>query len=189
MVVDLTTPNQIILIGPVGTGKTTIGMLLAEHLHASFTSLDTVEHPYMLAAGYDLVHANALRQSPAPFARYQYRRMFFDAAVIGFLSDHQHGVLELGAGHPIVPDREKQARIIQALHPYPRVVLLLPVPALREAVQRLRARRGVPDHDPDINDLFIADDTFYSLAKYSIYTEGKSPEESCTDVLTALDLP
>src|SRR4029079_13978853 len=133
-------------------GKTTIGMLLAEHLHASFTSLDTVEHPYMLAAGYDLVHANALRQSPAPFARYQYRRMFFDAAVIGFLTDHQHGVLELGGGHPIVPDREKQARIIQALHPYPRVVLLLPVPALREAVQRLRARRGVPDYDPDIND-------------------------------------
>jgi hypothetical protein len=40
-----------------------------------------------------------------------------------------------------------------------------------------------------MNDLFIADDTFYTLAKYRIYTEGKSPKETCRDVLTALDLP
>ena len=92
---QLTAPHQIILIGPVGAGKTTIGSLLAARFDCPFASLDRLERSYTLAAGYNQAQADALRRSPIPFARYSYRRQFFDTAVLGFLADYLVGVLDL----------------------------------------------------------------------------------------------
>jgi shikimate kinase len=188
MSVDRSEPNQIILIGPCGAGKSTMGKLLAEQLDSSFVSLDGVDRQYMVPAGFDPARAKELWQSGVPFAGYNYGRMFYDAAVVGFLADYPEGVLELGGGHPIIPDRDKQARVIEALRPYNRVVLLLPTMDLRASVERLRERRGIATGKPDLNNLYIADDTFFALAKVVITTEGRTPEETCAEVLTALGI-
>jgi hypothetical protein len=188
MSVDLTAPNQIILIGPCGCGKSTIGTMLAERLGSPFVSLDRVERDYTIPAGYDPARAEELGKSGVPFAGYNYRRMFFDAAVHGFLADYSEGVLEMGGGHPIIPDRDKQARVIEALRPYNRVVLLLPTADLRESVALLRERCGVAAGEPYINDLYTADDTFFRLARFVVYTQGKTPQETCEEVLAAFGI-
>lgn len=36
---------------------------------------------------------------------------------------------------------------------------------------------------PDLNELYIADDTFYRLAKAVVYTEEKTPEATCQEIL------
>jgi hypothetical protein len=188
MPVDLTEPNQIILIGPCGSGKTTIGTMLAERLNSPFASLDAVERTYTVPAGFDPDRAEELRNTGVPFAGYAYRRMFFDDAVIGFLADYPRGVLELGGGHPIIPDPEKQARVTAALRPYSRIILLLPTADLRESVALLRARYGVADGKPDLNELFIVDDTFFKLARFVVYTQGKTPDETGDEVLVVLGI-
>jgi hypothetical protein len=189
MSVDLTEPNQIILIGPCNAGKSTIGKMLAARLGAPFVSLDSVERKYTVPAGYDPDRAEEIGKSGVPFAGYGCRRMFFDAAVVGFLADYREGVLELGGGHPIIPDPEKQARVTEALRPYNRVVLLLPTPDLRESMAILRARDGVPEGEPYFNELFLKDDTFLTLARFIVTTHGKTPEETCDEVLAALGMP
>jgi shikimate kinase len=188
MSADLAAPNQIILIGPCRCGKTTIGTMLAERLGNPFVSLDAVERDYTIPAGYDPARAEELGKSGVPLAGYGYRRMFFDAAVIGFLADHPEGVLELGGGHPIIPDRDKQARVIEALRPYNRVVLLLPMADLKESVALLRERCGAAEGEPYINDLYTVDDTFFALARFVVCTQGKTPEETCEDVLATLGI-
>lgn len=188
MPVDLAKPNQIILIGPCNVGKSTIGKMLAERLGAPFVSLDTVERKYTLPAGFDPKRAEELDESGVPLAGYGYRRMFFDAAVIGFLADHREGVLELGGGHPIIPDREKQERVIAALRTYPRVVLLLPTADLKESIDLLRNRDGLAPDEPYINDLYAQDDTFLTLARHVVTTWGRTPEETYADVLAALGM-
>ncbi|HUM68963.1 MAG TPA: shikimate kinase, partial [Chloroflexota bacterium] len=109
--------EPIILIGPVFAGKSTVGKLLAEKLGWSFVSLDGLERGYIRSAGYDEAVVAAIREAEGPFAGYSYRRQFFDTAVTQFLAEHHSGVLELGGGHPIVPDPVKQERINQALAP------------------------------------------------------------------------
>lgn len=128
-------PNQIILIGPIRTGKTTVGQLLAASLSCPFTSLDEFEQAYTRPVGYDPAIAKDLLSTQGLLRYYAYRRSFFDEAVVRFLANHTEGVLELGGGHPIVPDPEKQARITAALHPYNRVILVLPTPDLHESVR------------------------------------------------------
>ncbi len=41
-------------------------------------------------------------------------------------------------------------------------------------------------NDPDLNELYIVDDTFYRLAKVVVYTEGKTPKETCKEILDLL---
>ena len=58
--------------------------------------------------------AAALQTEQGDLAWYTYRRSFFDAVVVQFLAEHAHGILELGGGHPILPDDEKQSRDVAA---------------------------------------------------------------------------
>src|SRR3989338_4152167 len=110
--------KPIILIGPIGAGKTTIGKMLAKKLGAPFYSLDEEEKTYTTPVGYDSKHHRRLKKQQGPFPAYEYARGFFDEAVVRFLQAHKNGVFDLGGGHPIVPDPEKQERIKAALKPY-----------------------------------------------------------------------
>jgi adenylylsulfate kinase-like enzyme len=70
MSVDLSEPNQIILIGPCGAGKSTLGKMLAERLGSAFVSLDSVDGTYLRPAGFDPARAKELWTSGVPFAGY-----------------------------------------------------------------------------------------------------------------------
>ena len=45
--------HTVILIGPIGVGKTTVGKMLAELLSCPFISLDDKERIYTQKVGYD----------------------------------------------------------------------------------------------------------------------------------------
>jgi shikimate kinase len=171
--------NSIILIGPMKSGKTTVGKLLAERLGCSFVSLDSKDIRYMKAVGFD----------PSNIS-YSYRRQFFDEAVVRFLDEFE-GVLELGGGHPIVPDPAKQARICKALEPFPNVVLLTPSPDSKVALQVLQQRRGDRQDSwgwLDWNKEFIESPVFYGLAKIVVFSSDRTPDETCEEILKKIHL-
>src|SRR4051794_26145386 len=99
--------KPIIFIGPIGAGKSTISKLVAQELSLPSYALDEEEH---LAAslGYDVEHYNRMQDDVGLHKAYEYRRGFYDRLVPLFLAAHDQGVLDLGGGHPIVPDRNKQ---------------------------------------------------------------------------------
>jgi len=177
--------EPIVLIGPMKAGKTTIGKLLAERLSCSFVSLDRLEQTYTQANGFDEETAAELRRMAGGWARYSYRRQFFAEAIVQFLAEHDSGVLELGGGHPILPDAEQQTRVAHALAPLRYVVLLLPSMDRLESLSVLKSRQK-PEHllESDWNEEFLKDDRFVRLAKHIIYTAGKSPEETCEEIIT-----
>lgn len=178
--------EPIILIGPMKAGKSTVGRLLAERLDLPYVSLDGLERPYIESAGFDEDVANKIRAEEGILAWYGYRRGFFDTAVVQFLAEHSQGILDLGGGHPILPDGAKQARVNEALAPYRHVVLLLPIPDPQEALQILKTRQKPQYLNPDLNELFLADNRFLEMAKHVFYTEGKTAEETCAEIIQAL---
>ena len=92
-------------------------------------------------------------------------------------------------------DAELFARVQKAMEPYENVVLLLPCPDLDKTLEILTARlvkllqdNGI-EVDPDglwIMEHFVKHPSNQKLAKFVIYTEGKTPEETCEEIVQKL---
>jgi len=181
------TRRTIILVGPIGAGKTTIGKMIAEKLSLPLISLD--EEPHLAASlGYDIELYKQMWKHNGLHEAYSYRRSFYDRLVPVFLAAHGHGVLDFGGGHPIAPDREKQETIKKALEPYPHVFLLMPTPDVQASLKILKMRNQLPDGQPDLNELYFRNGnrTFWEIAKRHFYTDGKPPEQTCREILDEL---
>ncbi len=180
--------KPIIFIGPIGAGKSTIGKLIAEELLLPTFSLDEEEH-LAASVGYDVEHYKRMQEETGLLDAYEYRRSFYDRLVPLFLASHDHGVLDLGGGHPIVPDNKKQEVIKDALAPYGHIFLLMPTPDPEESIKILRKRNQLAKDEPDLNELYFKNGnrTFWEIAKFPIYTEGKMPEQTCAEILKLIN--
>lgn len=70
------------------------------------------------------------------------------------------------------------------MNPYNNVVLLLPSPNLNESVQILKERNeGIHDTIHEINEHFVRHPANSQLAKFTVYTQGKTPEETCEEII------
>ena len=179
--------TDIILIGPMGTGKSTQGKLLAEHLGLPQYSMDALRWEYYKEIGYDRETEQQIGKAEGMEGVYRYWKPFEAHAVERILSDHQNGVIDFGAGHSVFEDDALFLRIQKALAPYKNVVLLLPSPDLDESLRILQERSGGPAPQGfDLNAHFVRHHSNHDLAKIVIYTQGKKPDQTRDDILAAI---
>lgn len=180
--------KPIIFIGPIGAGKSTIAKMVAEELSIPSFSLDKEEH-LAASVGYDIERYKRMWKENGLLDAYEYRRSFYDRLVPLFLASHDHGVLDLGGGHPIVPDQAKQEVIRKAFAPYEHIFLLMPTPDPNESIKILRKRNQLADDEPDLNTLYFknGNTVFWEIAKFPVYTEGKTPKQTHAEVMRLLN--
>lgn len=188
--------TNIILIGPLATGKTTVGKLLSETLNIPALELDDLRWTYFAEIGYDPDHAEQLRREGGIKARGAYWKPFEIHSVERILQDYPSGhVLSFGAGNTAYDDPAHLERLRRAFAPYPYVILLLPSPNVDDSLRILmeRFRALVPDCAEDdlkqvteLNRYFLEHPANAQLAKHTIYTAGKSAAETCTTILAAI---
>jgi shikimate kinase len=178
--------TNIILIGPMRAGKTTIGKLIAERLNIQQVSLDKLRWDYYAEIGYDTKHADALFAAGDVEAVLRYWKPFEIYAVERVLTDYPEGyVIDFGAGHSVYDDEAQFARAEQALAPFPYVILLLPLPDPDESL-RILHQRDLDDGEsglPEINEHFVRHSSNYRLAKQVIYTKERTPAQTCDELL------
>ncbi len=189
--------TTIILIGPMSTGKSTVGTLLAEKLDLPRCELDKVRWGYYKEIGYSDEAASEIARSEAGMmGLLNYWKPFEAYAVERALADYE-GVIDFGAGHSVYEDETLFARVQKALAPYPHVILLLPSPDLDESVAIVNARFAemvkkevgqVSDEVLRVNEQFVKHPSNQLLAKMVVYTKGKTPAETCAAILEMLDL-
>lgn len=182
--------SDIILIGPIGTGKSTLGKLLAEKLGLPSRSMDELRWDYYKEIGFDNAVQNEIGEREGFLGVYRYWKPFEAHAVERLLAEHHNCVIDFGGGHSVYEDDELFARVQQILAPYPNVVLILPSADLDESVQILRERNGenVPDGF-DLNAHFVKHHSNHDLAKFVVYTKGKSPEATRDEILGLIEQP
>lgn len=179
--------SAIILIGPINAGKSSIARCLAERLGIPHVELDDLRWGYYSEIGYDQAEAKRRVDADGFWGLYRYWKPFEAHAVERLLADHPTGVLSFGAGHSVYEDDALFERVRRALEPFPNVVLLLPSPDLDESLAILTERGGPgPDIQPNINEHFLRHPSNGELARVVIYTQGRTPEQTCDDVLAAL---
>jgi shikimate kinase len=187
--------SDIILIGPLGAGKTSVGCLLAEKLNLPFCSVDNVRWAYFQKAGYDKTLASKIAASGQGIQGVlRYSKPFEAQIVEEVLADH-HGVIDFGASNSVYDDEDLIARVENALAPYPNVILLLPSPDMDESVEILKNRlvlmlveagKDFTDELFELNEYFVKHPSNHRLAKLVIYTKDKTPEEVCDELVLKL---
>lgn len=191
--------TNLILIGPLAAGKSTVGKLLGAALHTPALELDDLRWGYFAEIGYDADHAEQLRREGGIQARGAYWKPFEIYSVERLLQDYPAGhVLSLGAGNSVYDDPTHAERVQKALAPYPYVILLLPSADVNESARILmeRFQALVPDCAPEdlqqvaaLNRYFVEQPANARLAKYIVYTASKSPAATCADILALLKSP
>ncbi|MBZ0285628.1 MAG: shikimate kinase [Anaerolineae bacterium] len=190
--------STIILIGPMCAGKSTIAELLSEKLNLPHHSVDDDRWTYYKEIGYDeSVAAQIAKSDQGMVGLLRYWKPFEAHAVERVLADHPDCVIDFGAGHSVYEDETLFARVERTLSPYPNVILLLPSPDLDESAAILNDRfeklvlKEVGHVDPalfEVNTQFVKHPSNHKLAKIVVYTNGKTPDETCAEILPKLNL-
>jgi shikimate kinase len=176
--------SDIILIGPIGTGKSTLGKLVSLALGLPQMSMDGVRFDYYKQIGYDEETAKQMMAEGGFLKLYQYWKPFEAYAVERALAEHRNCVIDFGAGHSVFEDDALFARVRKVLSPYLNVVLILPSPDLDESVQILKARGSdLIDNGVDFVEHFVKHHSNHDLAKIVVYTKDKTPEETCDEIV------
>ncbi|WP_165774507.1 AAA family ATPase [Candidatus Viridilinea mediisalina] len=175
--------KSIVLIGPYGIGKTTIGQLLASDLGKAIFSLDEYAWKYYKEKGLSLEAAESLGDLDS--LQWQ---PYYAHAVRRFIEDHKDEmcIIDLGVGHSLYEDTYLE-EMRNVFMPY-NVILLTPSPDIDIAMKELNERNDAnickrTHSHTRLNLSFLKNPSIYQLAKHVIYTKGKTPTEILREIL------
>jgi hypothetical protein len=183
---------ELILIGPTGAGKSTLGLLLADRLNLPSVSMDGVAEPYYNECNFGIAQFQRLRSEQGFLTTHRQWEPVRAHATVRVIEEYGRVVLDLGAGHTHYEDPMILDRVRRAILPCPNVVLLLPCADLDRSVRLLR-ERCLSEREVDwIHDGYnfiehwVKDSCNHDLATLTIFTEGKTPTESCEEILARI---
>jgi shikimate kinase len=175
--------KELVLIGPVGVGKTTVSTLLAEKLNIPKVSMDDVLFDYFREVGFDEKHWKLIREKLGGPAAYRYLKVFGSYGVKRILEDHHNCIFDFGGGGVMgeFPDELEAMKV--ALAGFENVVLLMPTQDKAQSLEFLYNRNNWQPKGWTILEHLVYHPTHELLAKHRVYIKDKSPEEIANEIL------
>ena len=177
------TIDDIIVIGPVAVGKTSVARCLAERLGKPLISMDEVRAGYYSELGYDPDAAQKLFDMDGAASLWCFWKAFDPYSVERILADYPGYVIDMGGGSTIHEHDDQLERVKRALAPYRNVVLLLPYPDRETSLLFLDKRTGWGGKERNVNRNILEHRSNYQLATITVYTADRSPEEIAEEIL------
>lgn len=184
--------QQTVLVGPPGSGKSTVGEILAAATGRPFVDADAASAEFYGEVGWSVERLGA-RASEVGFSLAHDEWEVALAHAVERLVDTSPGaVVALGAGHSHVTDDALHERVVQALATVDHVVLLRPSGDLQDSLGVLRQRclddKGTAWRvdGEDWLGRWLTDGRDERVATHVVLTEGMTPEQTA-GVVAALE--
>lgn len=175
--------SEILLIGPIGSGKSTIAGLLYERTMLPHRSMDLLRWGYFEEMGYDNFTAREEFIVGGFWGLYHYWKPFEAYAVKRMLEDFRECIFDFGGSQTVYEDDQLFEQVHGLFAPYPHVILLMPSPDKGESIDILNARNTYGSEEQKaVNEHFVHHHSNYDLAKYIAYTKDKTPEQTCDEI-------
>jgi shikimate kinase len=177
--------QTIILMGPIGAGKSTQAELLSKALGQPRCSYDKVKYKYRKQVGFDHHKAQSIDKEQGFYAMIAYMNEFKSQILSPIIEDHPGHIIDLGGGAQSFDEPHQIERARNAFDPIENVFLLMPSQDLATNITSLP---GLKENYP-INAYLIMHHTNELFAKKTVYTLGKSPEETTSEIIDQLEIP
>ncbi|WP_100010508.1 shikimate kinase [Lentibacillus sediminis] len=178
--------STIILIGPICSGKSTVAEVLSTKTGIPQRPMDDLRFDYYKEIGFSTEKQNEIRENNGYMAMYQYWKPFEAHAVKRVLEDYPNCIHDFGAGHSVYEDQILFKAVKRILNGYENVFLLLPSQNEQESINVLNERlKDVTTNNEvyRLNEHFVKNKSNKLLAKYTVYTNGSSPEDIADEII------
>ena len=188
----ITQNANIIIIGPVGAGKSTQGKLLANALNKQSVSLDQVAERYYKDNGFGNSEFEKARDEKGFLFAYRQWWPSLAYAAQQVVKDHKDSVIDFGAGHSHYEDELMYTGVKEALAGCQHIILLLPTENLDQSVSLLK-QQSINQRNMDwifggydFIEHWVTDYCNSDLATVTVFTDGKTPEQTCEEIIKAI---
>jgi shikimate kinase len=179
----MSTRKEIVIIGPVGVGKTTTSKILSEKLGIPRVSMDDTLFKYMAEVGFDEDHWKSIMEKQGKSGAYRYLRVFGSHAVTRLLEDHKNCIFDFGGGGVMGEFPDEFARIKEALAKFENVVFLIPTVDKKESLQYIYERLNIQTQSWTILEHLVFHPSHDELAKHVVYIKDKTSEQVSEEIL------
>lgn len=168
--------NTIIIIGPMGTGKSTIAKKLVD-------KLDEIERIPLDSRGI----LENLYKYESKFHNFKNFEFILTCTVLTMLE--KPCIIDFGAGHSIYEDPILRLKMKEICSQFKNIILLLPSENKELSRKILLERRNIKDgsHKDNDNWHFITAPNNYELATDIIYEEGKTIDEISDEIIDCVN--
>ena len=177
-----TTMGTIVLMGPIGAGKSTQAELLSKKLGRPRCAYDDVKEFYRTRIGFDPATAQTIHDKQGLYAMLWYMNEFKSQILRPIIQDHPGHIIDLGGGAQCFDEPHQIERAREAFAGVSEVFLLLPSSDLATNIATLP---GLKENYP-INAYLIAHPTNKLFATKTVYTLGKTPEQTMCDIVAMM---
>ena len=175
--------DDIVIIGPVAVGKTSVARSLSQRLDRPMISMDDVREDYYRELGYDDEVARRLFEQDGAASVWCYYKAFDPHSVERILADYPGHIIDMGGGSTVHEHDDQLERIKRALAPYRHVVLLLPYEDREASLAFLDQRTGCGPRRRNINRTLLWHRSNGELATHTVYTAERSPDEIAGEIV------
>jgi hypothetical protein len=182
--------SHVVLIGPIGVGKSTVAPLIGQMLGLPVVDLDALRPEFYATLAYDSDAANAAYRADGVAGLVRYWKPFEIQLVEHVAARRPDAVLDFGAGHSHYDDGTYLQRAAAALAGHD-VVLLMPSadPAEGERLLAERQPEELRETIGELNAVFLRSPSNALLADRTVIVGDRPPADVAVEVAEGRDSP
>lgn len=172
---------NVVLIGPVAVGKSTVAEQLSQLLGLPFVKMDDYRLAYYREIGYEDDFKTSILEKEGWSGVMHYWKVFDAYSVERLVIDYPGHILDMGGGSTYCVFPEDLQRLKKAFKKSS-VFLLLPYSDKNKSLTYLNKRTGWKKTGRNINRDILDNGSNEILASHIIYTAGKTPWQLAKEI-------
>ncbi len=177
--------SNVIMMGPIGVGKSTIAGIVANRTGKAFIDLDEQRSRFYAETDYSNEKAERRYLLKGIRGWYQYQKPYELYSVRRILEEAMDSVIAFGGGQSDYTDKDQKNEFHRLMTPVKDSFLLIPFPDAEASLVLLSRRIG--KDEMKLNRIFVRSESSRIAAKHIVYTGEKTVDEVAEEIMRIIE--